>query len=194
MKGKNFSCNNASGKRSKSDFYQTPYSLTRMLLDELNIKGCVYEPAEGSGAIVKILKEYGLNVVSNDLPDNFLEAHEPDLWNLYRWIITNPPYSLAFEFIQKAKKVCNNFAFLLPLSYLHGKKRHDEIYQDKEFPLHDVYVFTRYPLLEETVREDGKHKTGMMVYAWYVWKREKREQGPEIHWLDNDKYVVRGKE
>ena len=33
MKGKNYSCNNKVDKRSKSDFYQTPYSITRHLLN-----------------------------------------------------------------------------------------------------------------------------------------------------------------
>ena len=32
-KGKNFSTNNATGKRKKSDFYETPYTLTRKFLD-----------------------------------------------------------------------------------------------------------------------------------------------------------------
>lgn len=31
-KGKNFSCNNT-GKRKKSDFYETPYSITRQFLE-----------------------------------------------------------------------------------------------------------------------------------------------------------------
>jgi hypothetical protein len=48
-------------------------------------------------------------------------------------------------------------------------------------------------MLEDVVREDGKHKTGMMVYAWFVW--EKNYYGlPTIDWLDNNDYVVRKKE
>lgn len=38
MKGKNFSTNNSSGKRKKSDFYETPYSLTRLLLKKRKIR------------------------------------------------------------------------------------------------------------------------------------------------------------
>ena len=33
QKGKNFSANNCSGKRKKSDFYETQYTLTRHLLN-----------------------------------------------------------------------------------------------------------------------------------------------------------------
>lgn len=44
MKGKNFSTNNT-GKRKKSDFYETPYSLTWLLLEheklDLIMKTCI---------------------------------------------------------------------------------------------------------------------------------------------------------
>ena len=44
MKGKNFSMNNT-GKRKKSDFYETPYSLTRLLLEKEKLVGEILEPA-----------------------------------------------------------------------------------------------------------------------------------------------------
>ena len=42
MKGKNFSLN--STKRNKNDYYQTPYSMTRQLLEVENFEGKVLEP------------------------------------------------------------------------------------------------------------------------------------------------------
>ena len=143
-KGKNFSANNATGKRKKSDFYETPYSLTRKFLDveEFDKSLTICEPACGAGAISNILKERwedGL-VSAYDKETNFL-------WETgqYDYIVTNPPFSLAHEFILKAKSVVNRkFALLLPLSYLHGKKRFDEIYTDKEFSLKKVYIFTKH--------------------------------------------------
>ena len=196
--GKNFSCNNVGDKRRESDFYETPYSLTRLFLrtGELDPALTTVEPACGGGAIVRILEEFSFQDVSAfDLAtgQDFLTyggSHEQ--------LITNPPYSLAFEFIQHAKRVTTKkIAMLLPLSYLHGKRRFDEIWQDQSFPLRKVYIFTRYPHLGGVLREDGKHETGMMVYAVFVW--EKSIDGgsvlapyrPVIHWLDNDAYVVR---
>lgn len=44
MKGKNFSTNNT-GKRKKSDFYETPYSLTWLLLEHEKLEGTILEPA-----------------------------------------------------------------------------------------------------------------------------------------------------
>ena len=194
VRGKNFSCNNASGKRKVSDFYETPYALTRLLLRREKLKGRILEPACGSGAIVDVLDEFGYNPCYYDLYNGPVELSY-DFFDedfQYDTIITNPPFSKALEFIRKAKTISKKFIFLLPLSYLHGKERLDSVWADKKFPLKKVYVFSRYPLLEDRVREDGKHKTGMMVYAWYVW--EKGYWGkPKIEWLDNNEFVVYGK-
>jgi hypothetical protein len=143
-KGKNFSTNNATGKRRKSDFYETPYSITRKFLsvEEFDYDLTICEPACGAGAIVKVLKK---------------------------------------------------FAFLLPLSYLHGKKRYDEIYSDREYPLKKVYVYTRYPMLGEPLREDGKYNTGMMVYAWFVFEKG-YDGSPVIDWIDNNEDVISKKD
>ena len=193
VKGKNFSANNATGKRRKSDFYETPYSLTRKFLDveTFDKSLTVCEPACGAGAISNILKErWNDNLVSAyDKETNFLTES-----GNYDYIVTNPPFSLAQEFILKAKMVANKkFALLLPLSYLHGKKRFDEIYSDREFPLKKVYVFTRYPMLGEKLREDGKYTTGMMVYAWFVWERGYTDE-PTISWIDNNDDVLSKKD
>lgn len=200
--GKNYSCNNT-GKRKESDFYETPYSLTRLLLDEVTLQDVILEPACGSGAIVKVLEEYNYRVLYNDLNTgtgkDFLDrenyrSHE------VKTIITNPPYSLAHEFILRAKELTvigvEEIFMLLPLSYLHGKKRYDEIWTDYYFPLTDVYIFTRYPLLGEILREDGKHHTGMMVYAWYKWQKDEwySRKDPKIHWLDNNPYILKAGE
>jgi hypothetical protein len=186
-KGKNFSANNASGKRKKSDFYETPYSITRHLLnvEDFDYNLTICEPACGDGAIVKVLQEKTHNVVFYDIEKNFLTETEH-----YDYIVTNPPFSIAYEFIQKAKIVAKKkFALLLPLSYLHGKKRYDDIYSDKEYPLKKVYVFTRYPMLGEKLREDGKYNTGMMVYAWFIF--EKDYTGPSVvDWIDNNSDVL----
>lgn len=182
--GKNFSCNNL-GQRKKSDFYETPYSMTEQLLREYIFPEPILEPAKGNGAIVKVLSDKGYLCEAYDVEVDFLKET-----GKFPSIITNPPYSLAYEFILKAKEVAQEFfAFLLPLSYLHGQKRYNTIWQDEEFPLSDVCVFTRYPMLGEPLREDGKYHTGMMVYAWFIW--HKGHYGPpNINWIDNNSYVI----
>lgn len=184
--GKNFS-GNTNKKRSKSDFYQTPYSITRRLLEVEKFEGRILEPACGAGAITAILKEAGYKDVTAydyllDGKDFLAETRKFDA------IITNPPFSLAKEFILKACEVAPRFAFLLPLNYLHGKERLDEIYS-REI-LEKIYVFARYPLLSAQIRPDGKYETGMMVYAWYIFDTRHKD-APSIYWIDNSEDVAR---
>ena len=196
MTGKNFSGNNSKGTRKNSDFYETPYSITSRMLEfeHFDYKLPVLEPACGNGAITKILKKkwdlelinsYDINGGLNSPPKDFLTEESE-----YDYIITNPPFSLAYEFIQKCKQLTKKkFLLLLPLSYLHGKKRYDNIWTDTDFPLSHIHVFTRYPLLGEQLRDDGKYHTGMMVYAWYVWDRN-HIGSPIIKWIDNNNDIL----
>lgn len=190
-KGKNFSANNSKGQRKKSDFYETPYSITEHLLEvePFDYIKTVCEPACGNNAITNVLQKKWNDVTAYDIERNFLFET-----NQYDYIITNPPFSLAYEFICKAKSIAREkFAMLLPLSYLHGKKRHDDVYSDREYGLKKVYVFTRYPMLGDPLREDGKYNTGMMVYAWYIF--ENHYSGlPTIDWIDNNGDVLSKKD
>jgi hypothetical protein len=188
LKGKNYSCNNVHGKRKESDFYGTPYSIVRQFLQRETLEGTILEPACGGGAIVKVLKEFGYECTAYDKETNFLKESKN-----YDTIITNPPFSIAMQFILKAKEVANKrFIFLLPLSYLHGKKRYDYIYTDKKFPLKNIYVYTRYPMLGDALREDGKYRTGMMVYGFFIWERGYDDEC-KIKWIDNNEFVINGK-
>tara|TARA_R100001369_G_scaffold87408_1_gene122908 strand:- start:53 stop:658 length:606 start_codon:yes stop_codon:yes gene_type:complete len=186
-KGKNFSANNSKGQRKKSDFYETPYSITEHLLEvePFDYTKTVCEPACGNNAITNVLQKKWNDVTAYDIERNFLFET-----NQYDYIITNPPFSLAYEFICKAKSIAREkFAMLLPLSYLHGKKRYDNVYSDRKYGLKKVYVFTRYPMLGEPLREDGKYNTGMMVYAWYIFENGYSDN-PIIDWIDNNSDVL----
>lgn len=199
MKGKNYSCNNT-GKRNKNDFYQTPYSITKQLIETGELDDCdtLLEPACGEHAITNVLTHNLKNksIIEYDLYyDNFnygVFDYSFDFFKETRkfdCIITNPPFSLATEFILHAKKIATKkIILLLPLNYLHGINRLNKIWCDTQFKFKCPYVFARYPLLENTVREDGKYKTGMQVYAWYVWDREWRDE-PVIRHIDNNRYI-----
>lgn len=179
------------GQRKKSDMYETPYSLTKLFLNNYwpNPILKTLEPMCGNGAIVKVLREYGykdLEAYDISQGKDFLKET-----NKVPQIITNPAFSIAFETIQKCKEICTDrFALLLPLSYLHGKQRYDHIWKDYDFPLERVFVFTRYPMMGDPLREDGMIRTGMLCLAWFCWNKH-YEGEPTISWLDIDNYVLK---
>jgi len=174
--------------RREGDFYPTPYSITKHLLDNERFEGEILEPAFGDGHICTILYDYDYSVSFSDL------KHGVDFFdysNKYNNIITNPPFSLALEFILKAKEIATKkIAFLLPLAYLHGYERFVKLWQDTEFPLARVYIFVRRPHLGTEIREDGKYETGMQTYAWYVW--DKFSSGTtQLKWINNNNDVLK---
>ena len=109
--------------RNHGDYYPTHYSLTEQLLEVVDFRhGIILEPAAGKAkAISKVLERNGLSVVSKDLEQGQDFLKEVDK---YEYIITNPPYSLADEFVEKCKEVATDkFALLLRTNFLSGMKR-----------------------------------------------------------------------
>ena len=177
------------GQRKKSDFYQTPYSMTQHLLDNEEFEGTILEPACGQKAIVDTLlkneyKLHRLNYYDIGFGNNDFLCDT----NYYDNIITNPPFYLSTEFIVKAKSLYRDkIAMLLPLNYLHGQKR----YKLKIFDnLKTVYIFIRYPMLSDSIRDDGKYSTGMCVFAWFVWNKSWQGK-PTIEWIDNNMDILK---
>jgi len=190
------------GQRIPSDQYQTAYSMVEQLL---NVKSFdkdskILEPAKGKGSIVKVLRKSGYKVTGYDIEQtpngvsnddskyNFLNEKRK-----FDYIVTNPPFRLATPFIIKASTVCEKeFLFLMPLNYLHGQKRHQSIFKNKKFPfgLNKVWIFTRMPMLNADLRDDGMYNTGMQVYAWYLFTKGYRKE-PVLDWIDNSAFVIR---
>lgn len=202
MPGKNYSRNNT-GKRRAADFYETPYSVTRQFLNHFNIPRDLHilEPAAGHGAITRVLEDEGFqHITSYDF--NFPWSPNMDFLKEKRrfdFILTNPPYSKALDFILKCKEVATRgFALLLPLNYLHGQERWEKVYSQTLYPLTNVYVFTRYVMMGEPLREDGRFNTGMQAYAWFVWENRgdgkwhyEYESTPQIRWINNTAFVLK---
>ncbi len=112
------------GKRRELDFYPTPPDATQALIDFLKIpKGkTIWECASGEGHMAKVFRDNGYITIETDIQSgtDFLTtpARECD------WIITNPPFSLAEQFIRRANESGKPFAFLLKSQYWHSARRY----------------------------------------------------------------------
>lgn len=69
------------------------------------------------------LKELGYSVIRSSLADgkNFFDF-EPDEWDI---IVSNPPFSIKDQVIQRLYSFQKPFAILLPLNSLQGKSRYE---------------------------------------------------------------------
>jgi len=167
------------------DFYKTPECATRALLWREKFEGEIWECASGDGAISKVLEAAGYCVVSSDIQDadhvygrrgvDFLESTF-----MADNIVTNPPYSLAQEFVERALSLSKKkVAMLLPLSFLESQRRYRLLIAS---PLKAVYVFSkRIRCLRASDPEELRKVTGT-VFAWFVWDHG-HEGPPTIGWI-----------
>ncbi len=88
-------------EREARDFYATPAWVTERLLDHVTLRGAVWEPCCGDGAMARVLEGHGYQVVASDIADrgygtpgrDFLAATAvPEGCGA---IVTNPPYGEA---------------------------------------------------------------------------------------------------
>jgi predicted RNA methylase len=161
------------------DFYPTPPWATRALmtygLTEQDYQGATcLEPACGNGVMAKVLKEYFHRVDANDIVDrgylgtveNFLTM---DTQFKYNWVITNPPFSIADQFILKAFEVSTvGVAMFARTQLLEGKARYEQLYSPRPPTLVMPFV-ERVPLYKNRLNPTGSTATS---YSWFVWKHD----------------------
>ena len=169
--------------RREHDFYPTPRWCVERLLERVPIvwwgASTMLEPAAGNGALVNAVNDFtagptwdvyeireecrkdlfeceGVNSIHTT---DWLEADIPDDVE-YSAIITNPPYSLAEQFVWRALQwpACR-VLMLLRLNFLGSAKRHKLFGQY----MPNVYVLPNRP----SFTADGR--TDATEYAWFEW-------------------------
>lgn len=123
--------NHCSESRQEDDFYATPTVATEELCRLERFNHDILEPCCGAGHISRVLIEHGYSVASRDLVDRgFGDEHGIDfLTDERKWngdIVTNPPYSLALQFVEHALDIVDEgckVAMFLKLTFAEGKSR-----------------------------------------------------------------------
>jgi hypothetical protein len=85
-------------ERIEGDFYPTPAWVTECLLANVTLRGPIWEPCCGDGAIAKVLTAAGHEVEATDLVDRGFGSAGTDFFTTSRMpegcrtLVTNPPY------------------------------------------------------------------------------------------------------
>ena len=108
-------------KQGASDDFQTPPEALYPLLPYLKKDWTIWECACGKGNLSDFLKEQGYNVIATDI----LTGHDFLKWKPEKFdcIVTNPPYSLKQQFLERCYELKKPFALLLPLTTFETAKR-----------------------------------------------------------------------
>ena len=177
------------------DFFPSPPWSTRALCEHvIGVDHChgrsVWEPAAGEGHMADVLAEYFGHVRASDVHDygchhaiGSFTGSGPDViaWNNQHhsdpdWIITNPPFTLAAEFAQRAiREARHGVALLVRTAWLEGGERWRTLFSI--MPPATVALFAeRVPMVKGRWDPDASTATS---YAWVVWRKPFMAFDPE---------------
>jgi hypothetical protein len=176
------------GKESLDDFPTPPWA-TRALMEQIlspmlkKQKSSCLEPACGRGFMSEALKEYFHNVDSKDIFDygygelsNFLNSPSK---KKYDWVITNPPFTSAEDFISKGLSIANEgVAVLVRTVFLESVGRYERLFS-KTPPSIVAQFVERVPMVQGRVDKQASTATG---YAWIIWTKGFKGT-PAMKWI-----------
>lgn len=163
-----------------ADLYETPDVAVTALLRTEKLPHKLWEPACGPGAIVRVLRAAGHDVVGTDLHEYGTEEQDAAGVNFLtdlpgqgiasgRAIITNPPFMHAQAFVERALELAPTAYMLLRLAFLESSRR-SAILDNGQ--LARVHVFKeRLPMMHRAGWDGPKVSAGAMPFAWFVFSR-----------------------
>ncbi len=181
--------------RVDSDFYVTPDWVTEALLRSVQLRGPVWEPCCGDGAISRVLAREGYEVVSSDIADRGFGDPDVDIFACRSMpegclsLVTNPPYgdggshrgqsrspSAMLDFVRHtlslAEGAQGQLALLVRLQWIAGKRAADLL---SSGPFAAVVVLTKrirwFDMGERTTTAQHHH-------AWILFDYERSGDSP----------------
>lgn len=145
------------------------------------------EPAANRGHMVKVLREYFGAVDASDVHDyghgfeirDYLFGDNPDMVD---WTITNPPFRLAGQFIERALATSRRgVAMIVRTAFLEGRERYEELFS-RHPPAYVLPLVDRCGIFKGRVVKVGapdpfnldengvpKKAATATSYTWIVW-------------------------
>jgi hypothetical protein len=172
--------------RQSHDFYPTPDWVTQALLKQVALRGPVWEPCCGDGAMARVLERAGHDVVASDLVDRGFGRGGVDIFDCTafpagcRALVTNPPYGDGGDSVRPTNaslgmlnfvrhtldltmRAEGQLALLVRFQWIAGKRAASLI---SSGPLSRVVVLTKriqwFDMGEQTT-------TGQHHHAWLFW-------------------------
>ena len=187
---------NPENGRVEDDYYATNPEAVKMLLTKYTFDAhTILEPCVGGGHIANAINDFyttkreitGMDLVDRGYPGTIVAdflTYKTD--KKYEGIITNPPYSLAKEFVEKGMELLEDdgqMAMFLKIQFLEGAKR-KELFD--KYPPKYIYVFrNRMATWKSGLEKDqktGKRWATTLCHAWGVWEKGSTSE-PVVRWL-----------
>jgi hypothetical protein len=177
-------------KDSRDDFPTPPWA-TRTMLESILLEvdpairssSCL-EPACGAGHMDKVLTEYFAHTVASDIfeygygkVENFLTA--PHEVGSFDWVITNPPFNLAEQFVSRALTIARKgVAILARTVFIESVGRYERLFLPTPPAMFAQYV-ERVSMVKGRLDPKASTATG---YAWFIWLKD-NQATTELKWI-----------
>lgn len=177
-------------KDSLDDFPTPPWA-TRAFVEHvlgageaLNQLTCL-EPACGRGDMTQVLREYFADVTASDICDygfgdvkDFTTGLIPV--NSVDWVITNPPFRLAEEFLVRGLATARRGVALLTRTvFIESVGRYQRVFAVNPPTCVAQYV-ERVPMVKGRIDPKASTATG---YAWLVWDKLNSGNATQLKWI-----------
>ena len=181
-------------KKDSLDYFPTPPWATRALFHSIimpmgmiHYSDRVLEPACGGGHMVKVLQEYFDKVESCDIADygqdriqDFLAMDYSQVIGAYDWIITNPPFNLAEEFVRKALPMTRKcVAIFARTQFMEGIGRYERLFKPNP-PTIIAQFCERVPIVKGRLSATASTATS---YDWFVWRTNQDNDQTQLDWI-----------
>jgi hypothetical protein len=165
-------------ERARNDLYiERPWCSERLLAVE-RFPGTIWDPCAGTGTIVKSAYAAGLRYAASDISTGRDFLIEPALIPPPFSVVTNPPYAIAREIVERALELgATKVAFLFPTRRVHAAHWLEPL------PVAHLYLLTPRPSVPPiTAKKVGG---GSVDFSWLV--IDQRHKGPPTWgWLHRD--------
>ena len=167
-------------ERVDADAYRTPPQPIEALLDHVAFEGLTWECAAGEGDMSAVLRRRGMRVVTSDIRRTGTDWDDTDFLALstvvvidalirqgLKNIITNPPYSVADDFVRRAlaitKVTGGKVAMLLGHDY-------DTALVQRRWAFRDHPAWSCKIQIPRISWLNFEKKSGpRQIHAWFVW-------------------------
>lgn len=175
------------------DDFPTPPWATRAFLETCRAHFAthhtVWEPSANRGAMVLPLREHfghdqvlasdvhdygaGFHIIDFLWPDAGSPGPDPD------WVITNPPFRLASQFLARGRQVARRgVALFLRLQWLESERRFEDVFSATPPTVVAIHV-ERVNLREGRLDPKVSNAT---AYAWFLWDKT-FPGGTRLRWI-----------
>ena len=188
-------------EKVQHEHYVENHWVDRILFDEVEFIGDIFDPCCGFGRIPEAARKAGFDAGGSDIVDrgfpgtkiinfldeyNHLDGHKTDN------IVMNPPFEMSEQFIRKACRVARD-----KIASIYPTRRLNAAHWLTELPLQMVLYLTPRPSMPpgwmarqlEAIGKDASG--GKQDFCWLIFERVPSPMAkPRVGWLHRDKGLI----